>query len=334
MLVRIANSLHLAAFVRRSPSLWLTVPTFPCLIDGVRPDSIEPIGRLSSPLCSQPLNKADLYGDDELSDLLGLHQALNSEGKVSGEPDGSYFDPFPEKKADKSTDAFSIPGVHDAVLRAINEIEDASLPSASPLDITTADSPDLPPPKGTFSDTSLEALRAEQAAFVEERDWAQYHTPRSLALALVGEVGEVYELLQWRGDGGAEPGLPGWSDDDRTALGDELADVLSYVMRLADVAGIDLPAAFRAKLAKNRAKYPVERARGSAEKYTAYAAEADERRGTAGARGEQTPGATEEEERPNAGEGGKVAGTNTGDLEVDSLDELFGLMEFGDSAEL
>ena len=86
-----------------------------------------------------------------------------------------------------------------------------------------------------FSDAeSLETLRQKQAAFVEDRDWSQFHTPRSLALALVGEVGEVCELLQWRGDDGAQPGLPEWTTAERTALADELADVLSYVIRLAD----------------------------------------------------------------------------------------------------
>jgi dCTP diphosphatase len=122
-----------------------------------------------------------------------------------------------------------------------------------------------------FSDSvTLEDLRREQAEFVAERDWAQFHTPRSLALALVGEVGELCETLQWRSDEGARPGLPGWTDDERVALEDELADVLSYVLRLADVAGVDLPAATQRKFAKNRAKYPAELVRGSSAKYSQY----------------------------------------------------------------
>lgn len=121
-----------------------------------------------------------------------------------------------------------------------------------------------------FSDISLERLRKEQAEFVAERDWEQFHTPRSLALAMVGEVGEVCELFQWKGDDGAEPGLPTWTEDEKTALADELADVLSYVVRLSDVAGIDLPSAFLAKLDKNRAKYPSDVVKGSAAKYSTY----------------------------------------------------------------
>eukprot|EP00966_Prymnesium_polylepis_P307864 7114600-Prymnesium_polylepis.1 len=121
-----------------------------------------------------------------------------------------------------------------------------------------------------FSDVSFETLRGEQRQFVEERDWAQFHTPRSLALALVGEVGELCELLQWRGDDGAKPGLADWSAQERTRVAEELSDVLSYVMRLADVCEIDLPAAALEKLAANRAKYPADQVRGSSAKYTEY----------------------------------------------------------------
>ena len=104
----------------------------------------------------------------------------------------------------------------------------------------------------SFSDTSLETLRKDQREFVDERGWAQFHTSRSLALALMGEVGEVAELLQWRSDDECRAGLPDWSAQEKVRLGEELADVLSYVMRLSDVAEIDLPAAFVDKMAKNR----------------------------------------------------------------------------------
>ena len=122
----------------------------------------------------------------------------------------------------------------------------------------------------TDDGVTLEGLRREQSDFVSERDWAQFHTPRSLSLALVGEVGELCELFQWRGDEGAPPGLPEWTDSEKTALADELADVLSYVIRLADVSDVDLTAAFLRKLQKNRDKYPADLVRGSAAKYTQY----------------------------------------------------------------
>lgn len=83
---------------------------------------------------------------------------------------------------------------------------------------------------------------------------------------------ELSELFQWRGDAGAGPGLPEFSPEDRGRVGEELSDVLLYTLRLADVCGIDLAAASRAKLAANAAKYPAALCRGRADKYTAYAA--------------------------------------------------------------
>jgi dCTP diphosphatase len=113
-----------------------------------------------------------------------------------------------------------------------------------------------------FSDRSLEDIRRELAAFAAERDWEQFHSPRNLLLALVSEVGEAAELLRWQGD--AEPAIPA---DKREAWSDELADVFILLVRLADRSGVDLTSALALKLAKARAKYPVERFRGSARKY-------------------------------------------------------------------
>ena len=118
---------------------------------------------------------------------------------------------------------------------------------------------------------TLESLRQDQAAFAAARDWDQFHTPRNVLLAMVGEVGELSELFQWRGDAGCGVDLPSWSDADKTHLGEEMADVLLYLVRLADRCGVDLPAVAKAKLAKNEAKYPAEKCFGSAAKYTAYA---------------------------------------------------------------
>ena len=71
--------------------------------------------------------------------------------------------------------------------------------------------------------TDLESLREDLAAFAQARAWDQFHLPRNLALALVGEVGELCEIFQWRSDDGAQPGLPGWADKDRVHLSEELA---------------------------------------------------------------------------------------------------------------
>lgn len=128
----------------------------------------------------------------------------------------------------------------------------------------------------TFSAApNLEELRGSLAAFAAARDWDQFHTPRSLALALTGEVGELCECFQWRCDAACAPGLPGWTDADRTHLGEEMADVLMYLVRLADRSGIDLPAACAAKLERNGQKYPADRCRGSSAKYTSYNPDAD-----------------------------------------------------------
>src|SRR4051794_19826814 len=89
--------------------------------------------------------------------------------------------------------------------------------------------------------------------FTEARDWGRFHDVKSLTLALAGEVGEVAELLQW---------LPAASEvttDDglRQRLGQELADVLLYLLRLADVAGVDLGVEAVAKLELNEDRFPV-----------------------------------------------------------------------------
>ena len=105
--------------------------------------------------------------------------------------------------------------------------------------------------KPTFSASpDLEALRSQQAAFAEARNWDQFHTPRNLALALVGEVGELCEIFQWKGDHEVQPGLPGWTDAKRQHLGDEMADVLWVLMALANQTGIDLTDAMAANISK------------------------------------------------------------------------------------
>jgi dCTP diphosphatase len=110
----------------------------------------------------------------------------------------------------------------------------------------------------------LEVLRQRLEAFASDREWDQFHSTRNLLLALVGEVGELSELLQWVGDDGVHEFL---SSGGRERLGEELADVLIYVVRLADKSGVHLNAAIEAKLKSNAAKYPIERSKGSAKKY-------------------------------------------------------------------
>jgi dCTP diphosphatase len=101
--------------------------------------------------------------------------------------------------------------------------------------------------------TDLEALRDAMREFTSERDWGRYHDPKSLLLALVGEVGELSELFQWlpaesaRSEAQEEPM--------RTRVGEELADVLLYLVRLADVVDVDLRAVAERKLELNALKH-------------------------------------------------------------------------------
>ncbi|MGH0178538.1 UNVERIFIED_CONTAM: hypothetical protein FKN15_077609 [Acipenser sinensis] len=113
-----------------------------------------------------------------------------------------------------------------------------------------------------------ELFRQLQAQFTDERDWNQYHQPRNLLLALVGEVGEVSELFQWKGE--VAEGLPDWSEQERMALSHELSDVLIYLVELAEKCHVDLPRAVLEKMELNRIKYPASKVHGSAKKYTEY----------------------------------------------------------------
>ncbi|KAK4252492.1 hypothetical protein QN277_014485 [Acacia crassicarpa] len=107
----------------------------------------------------------------------------------------------------------------------------------------------------TSRDVSLKELGKRLAEFAEVRGWEQYHSPRNLLLALVGEVGELSEIFQWKGE--VAKGLPNWSREEKEHLEEEISDVLLYLVRLADVCGLDLGQAALSKLVKNAHKYPV-----------------------------------------------------------------------------
>ena len=103
--------------------------------------------------------------------------------------------------------------------------------------------------------SDLQRLRDGMRRFTDERDWARFHDPKSLILALTGEVGELAELFQWLpADRAAE-----LAQDDplRSRAGEELSDVLLYLICLADVLGIDLAVAATAKLAAAEHRYPA-----------------------------------------------------------------------------
>ena len=110
--------------------------------------------------------------------------------------------------------------------------------------------------------SDLTEIRDAARAFIAERDWEKFQDPKSVMLALVGEVGELAELLQW---------LP--ADEARelarqeplhTRLSEEMADVLVYLVGLADQCGVDLGPAALAKIASSSTKHPIEESRGVA----------------------------------------------------------------------
>ena len=113
---------------------------------------------------------------------------------------------------------------------------------------------------------SLSTLTAALVAIREARDWKQFQNPKDQALSLMLEAAELLELTQWKN--GAE--LDEHLKAKRELLADELADVVGWCMLIAHDQGIDLGEACRRKLEKNVAKYPAEKVRGSAAKYTAY----------------------------------------------------------------
>jgi NTP pyrophosphatase (non-canonical NTP hydrolase) len=111
---------------------------------------------------------------------------------------------------------------------------------------------------------SISALQQQLRDFARARDWEQFHSPKNLAMALTVEAGELQELFQWLTE--AQSAQPDAQLLARAA--EEIADVFLYLCRLSDVLGIDLLPAAQAKLALNAERYPVDKARGLARKYS------------------------------------------------------------------
>lgn len=115
---------------------------------------------------------------------------------------------------------------------------------------------------------NIEHLTELVRVFAQSRDWEQFHSPRNLVLALMGEVGELAAEFQWVSDENLTEKLK--HQDFVDTVGSEMADVLSYLLRLADVLNINLAQALQSKVSLNESRYPVDRARGSSEKYTSF----------------------------------------------------------------
>ncbi|CAO2043003.1 unnamed protein product [Urochloa humidicola] len=104
-------------------------------------------------------------------------------------------------------------------------------------------------------DVSLKELSKKLNDFAKERDWEQYHSPRNLLLAMIAEVGELSELFMWKGE--VRKCLADWDEAEKEHLGEELSDVLLYLIRLSDICGVDLGDAATRKIVKNAVKYPA-----------------------------------------------------------------------------
>lgn len=116
---------------------------------------------------------------------------------------------------------------------------------------------------------SLHDLRTRLNDFVYERDWEQFHSPKNLAMAMIVEAAELVEHFQWVTEEQSRALAP----EKREEVAQEIADTFVYLLRMAEVLGIDLIAAVNAKIDLNAKKYPAEKVRGSNAKYTEYLSE-------------------------------------------------------------
>ncbi|HEU4708640.1 MAG TPA: nucleotide pyrophosphohydrolase [Methylophilaceae bacterium] len=113
---------------------------------------------------------------------------------------------------------------------------------------------------------SLQELRQRLQAFVDERDWQQFHSPKNLAMAMIVEAGELVEHFQWMTEAQSRE----LSSEQKELVGQEIADTFVYLLRIAEVLEIDIIDAANRKLIINAKKYPAEKARGRNDKYTEY----------------------------------------------------------------
>lgn len=114
--------------------------------------------------------------------------------------------------------------------------------------------------------SELESLRERLRQFADARDWDRFHSPKNLAMALSAEAAEVVEHFQWLSEA-QSAALP---PERRAQVAAELADVLLYLVRLADKLDVNLAQAAARKIAENEQRYPSDKVRGSARKYTEY----------------------------------------------------------------
>lgn len=114
--------------------------------------------------------------------------------------------------------------------------------------------------------TPIDELAQRLREFAQERDWEQFHSPKNLVMALSVEASELLEHFQWLNEEQSCQLKPA----DLAAVTEEIADVQLYLIRLADILGVDILEAANRKIDRNAEKYPADKVRGSSKKYTAY----------------------------------------------------------------
>jgi NTP pyrophosphatase (non-canonical NTP hydrolase) len=117
----------------------------------------------------------------------------------------------------------------------------------------------------------LQQLKIRLREFAAERDWDQFHTPKNLSMALIGEAAELVEHFQWL----TQTQSSNVSKEQLSEIELELADILLYLVRLADKLNVDLVKAAFKKIDINAQKYPAYKVRGKSHKYTAYENDGD-----------------------------------------------------------
>jgi len=152
-----------------------------------------------------------------------------------------------------AADAPPVRGRHLGIVRIAVRVFSATLRSMNPPPLADAT-------------TTLAQLKNRVLAFARERDWEQFHAPKNLSMALAGEAAELMEHFLWATPEASHAVVA--DPAKRQKISEELADVVIYALEFANVTGLDVAAAIEAKMVANAKKYPVEKAKGRAEKYT------------------------------------------------------------------
>jgi NTP pyrophosphatase (non-canonical NTP hydrolase) len=117
----------------------------------------------------------------------------------------------------------------------------------------------------TDSATTVSELKSRVLAFARVRDWEQFHSPKNLSMALAAEAAELMEHFLWATP--EQSSAIAREPSKRAKIAEELADIVIYALEFANATGLDVAGAVEVKIASNEKKYPVDKARGRAEKY-------------------------------------------------------------------